>query len=540
MRQLTGSFLCGLDNGQLNELAEYICPEQSQCSRCGRGNCTGRRIIFATLVWIARQDLVPFLLEPRPQVCDSDLPFRDTKTKETQTTWPREFLEQMTLIDRQLFDQVQLQLRSPFLELIWPQDTTELTVEDAVTLPWTSFRAVRMSSPGTPSEVGEVQIHPDHHALVSLSALSLYLLHCNQGDMKGHMMFYCLADHRVGVQQGHVNLFALKVFENNRIGTAAFKSEFRAYQKMHKHDKITPLLAAFRHKQRFCLVFPWAHGGNLEEFWASHTMDEQYSVEWVMRESLELADGLATLHGFTGSGNIGNSTFASSAALLHADIKPTNILCFQIEGKQTLSLKLADFGLSREVNPDSKLDSNSLLQTKTYRAPEQDVEQEVSLKSDVWSLGCLFLEFITWCLVGSQGVAMFSKQREREYDDPEATNAIGETYGNLFFMKVVEKQLWFGRSGLRLDMAVNAPPLEEARSAKHLAGRIYSLRVKKSVQVGCRVKFAVTTVSKYISCLIPTYLMIRYTDQHCEAHQRSKQSQAMHPKAAEIPIFRPE
>lgn len=275
--------------------------------------------------------------------------------------------------------------------------------------------------------------------------------------------------------------FALKIFQNDtrQKGHKVFEQEFSANQKLPKHERLTPLLTAFRHPPHCYLVFPWAHGGNLKTFWQEHTVDEQYSVDWVMRECLGLAEGLAILH-------------SSPAAMLHADIKPTNILCFKVKGQETLSLRLADFGFSKQVGPGSTLKSKDLRQIKTYRAPEQDVEQDVTLKSDVWSLGCLFLEFITWCLAGWPGIENLSDERDLRHD-PGATHALGDELEDTFFTKEVKKMFWLGRSGLRIDTAVQGLPMDE--DTRHLAQRNYSLRLRQSVQVGCRVKDTVTKVS---------------------------------------------
>lgn len=291
-------------------------------------------------------------------------------------------------------------------------------------------------------------------------------------------------------QPGNSNKFALKIFQNDgdtlRRRQKAFQMEFSANQKLPQHDRITPLLTAFRHPPHCYLVFPWAQGCNLREFWKSHTVGKEYSVEWVLRECGGLAEGLAMLH-------------SSPTAMLHADMKPTNILCFKVEKQKTLFLKLADFGFSMQVGPDSKLASGVLRHTKTYRAPEQDVEQQVTLKSDIWSLGCVFVEFATWALVGWSAVELFSAERFKDHDDPEATHAMGSTEEDTFFIKEVKRRHWFGRSGLRMGTAVAALPMDE--KARHLARRSYSLQLEKSVQVGCRVKDTVTKVSGWESLL---------------------------------------
>lgn len=206
-----------------------------------------------------------------------------------------------------------------------------------------------------------------------------------------------------------------------------------------------------------------------------------------------MADALASLHGFPESRDNSVGNVPSSAPMLHADIKPKNILCFQVEGQETFHLKVGDFGFSKPVAPDLHLESDNLPPIKTYRAPEQDVEELISLKSDVWCLGCLFLEFVTWSLVGWQGIQSFSDKRHEECDRPEATHALGKTWEDVFFKKEIKRHWWFDGAGLEIDTAVNALPL--GQGPKNVVQRVYSLQIKTSVQVGCKVKDNVVKVS---------------------------------------------
>lgn len=160
----------------LDKLVKFICPCEDQCSTCGREHCTGGRVIFSTLIWIARQDFLPFLLEIKPQICDSHLSLEATGQTHTTTTWRGEFLQKLGPVDLELFESIQFQLRPPFLESIGPHHATEFSFQGAVTLPWIKFTTVHAPIPGNPCEVGEVHIHPSHHALVSSSMLSLLLL----------------------------------------------------------------------------------------------------------------------------------------------------------------------------------------------------------------------------------------------------------------------------------------------------------------------------------------------------------------------------
>ena len=52
--------------------------------------------------------------------------------------------------------------------------------------------------------------------------------------------------------------------------------------------------------------------------------------------------------------------------------------------------------------------------TGTYRAPEFDAFRSVSPQYDIWSFGCVLLQFMVWYLDGWQGVDRFTERRSRE------------------------------------------------------------------------------------------------------------------------------
>ncbi len=101
----------------------------------------------------------------------------------------------------------------------------------------------------------------------------------------------------------------------------------------------------------------------------------------------------------------------------HGDIKPENILWFQktLEiGDEKGVLQLADFGLGRFHGRDSrsKVPWEQIVGgSPTYEPPECKLHRPVSRSYDIWSLGCLYLEFITWLLKGSAEIAGFSATR---------------------------------------------------------------------------------------------------------------------------------
>lgn len=92
---------------------------------------------------------------------------------------------------------------------------------------------------------------------------------------------------------------------------------------------------------------------------------------------------------------------AHKRKILHRDLKPDNImLTTNAEGKETV--KLADFGLVKLLEPDSDITKGSNLTqagevfgTPHYMAPEQVLGQPTSISSDIYSLGVMTYQMLT-------------------------------------------------------------------------------------------------------------------------------------------------
>lgn len=81
---------------------------------------------------------------------------------------------------------------------------------------------------------------------------------------------------------------------------------------------------------------------------------------------------------------------------LHRDIKPQNILV----SNDLEAVKLADFGLSRVINVPFREMSNEIV-TLWYRAPELLLgAKDYGISVDLWSLGCVFHELLTFKPIG--------------------------------------------------------------------------------------------------------------------------------------------
>ncbi|CCF32174.1 protein kinase [Colletotrichum higginsianum] len=76
-------------------------------------------------------------------------------------------------------------------------------------------------------------------------------------------------------------------------------------------------------------------------------------------------------------------------------------------------LKITDFGQAELHSKTSKTYRRSKgFDTLTYRSPECDTPpQLIRQSSDIWSLGCILLEFMTWMLGGAKYLDDFKRSR---------------------------------------------------------------------------------------------------------------------------------
>mmetsp|Transcript_3090 Transcript_3090/g.18987 ORF Transcript_3090/g.18987 Transcript_3090/m.18987 type:complete len:773 (-) Transcript_3090:9865-12183(-) len=91
-------------------------------------------------------------------------------------------------------------------------------------------------------------------------------------------------------------------------------------------------------------------------------------------------------------------TFLSSVGIVHADMKPENILFVKSEGKlSSARLKVIDFGNAFCTHTDADILLGSEVQTPYYRAPEVLLGMRYGTPIDLWSLGCILTEICLQC-----------------------------------------------------------------------------------------------------------------------------------------------
>jgi serine/threonine protein kinase len=202
-----------------------------------------------------------------------------------------------------------------------------------------------------------------------------------------------------------------------------------------KHPHLINLLATFKHGQKYHLIFPYADA-NLRNYWSdrpSPSFDEE-TVLWSLKQMSGIASALWCIHNFKATIPVdaGDPSEVRGQKILrksagegkelfgrHGDIKPENILWFKKTSEvndEMGVLQIADFGLGKFHRRGSRSKSrpSTVISSPTYLPPECKLHKPVSRAYDIWSLGCLYLEFITWLLKGSAAIDGFSDSRGKE------------------------------------------------------------------------------------------------------------------------------
>ncbi|GAB1311899.1 Kinase-like domain-containing protein [Madurella fahalii] len=233
--------------------------------------------------------------------------------------------------------------------------------------------------------------------------------------------------------------FALKQLFSSDV--EAFNKELASllYVKRVNNSHLIELLATFEIRDQtgnseFYLVFPWAEG-NLWHFWKNHDTPEQRRGRetWMADQCYKLARALQLVHGERDEQLSHYPDIPQNQQEIygrHGDVKAENVLYF--EQDTATELVMTDFGLGRLHTRYSRsgINPGGIETSNTYRAPEFDLDQNLlSRRADIFSLGCMYLEFVTWYLCGYESASdRFVQSRT------EANPSLESFYFDTFFV----------------------------------------------------------------------------------------------------------
>jgi serine/threonine protein kinase len=251
----------------------------------------------------------------------------------------------------------------------------------------------------------------------------------------------------------------------------SFERERKMLVRLARVDQQTPhlsrLLATFEttsahnlyHGAQFYFMFPKAEY-NLWEFWKNNPPpahdnchpDTGRLARWVAKQCLGLAQALHGIHEHKPGKDDDDPDSRNNG--FHGDLKPQNILYvtdWAGYDEPFGLLQIADFGLSNFYGSISIENVQDRRAPHYTNPPEAATLLRASKPLDIWAIGCIFLEFLTWLTQGYQGLRKFRHERKKKEDASPFTPdyafyqvrevAVNEPHGSTTVFSVSEKVL---------------------------------------------------------------------------------------------------
>ena len=229
--------------------------------------------------------------------------------------------------------------------------------------------------------------------------------------------------------------FALKTIRRKRSGSSdapdydAFKNEVRIMKSL-RHPHIVQLLDSYVEPERYLLLLDVADMDLARYLRTADKLPLEGPLflersRVLLRGMSSLAAGLKAIHSTS-------LTDDDRFTIAHCDLKPANILIFNN------SFRIADFGVSKMMPRFGPLTIKDMQVTPEYAAPETIKSRSLSRASDIFSLGCVFLEILTFCM--ARRLSDFADFRATSLGDKSFHNTLAKT--NEWIDMLEEQERW--------------------------------------------------------------------------------------------------
>ena len=197
--------------------------------------------------------------------------------------------------------------------------------------------------------------------------------------------------------------------DHNASQYRAFLREVQIMETL-RHPHIVHLLDSFIQPDRFSLLMAPV---------ADMDLAELLRMEAPLRSLSYREHSMRFIRGMGCLANALDYLHSAPRPVYHHDLKPKNMLISKG------NFKITDFGLSRFKSRDETSIVEKVRVTPMYAAPETMKSRNQSSRSDIGSLGCVFLEVATW--LSCRNLLDFAKFRATEIGDTSFYKTLKKT-----------------------------------------------------------------------------------------------------------------